>query len=243
MTSESNQHSESIKAQELSPETLTGIVDTLTRYYNVLSKDTTHGLNPELEKKARDERDEHMDQIATLQIMLEDFFDDPNSFEVRVQKVDRDDGSFGVKLKRQSDPPLSSENPQTQLSFHIQANRYVESIDEATHAAGIQTRNKGSDAALERRDAWGHHTNRITINTVHATVDPDTGRRTYRFQAGIQFKLADNALGISSSGIKFVGTHPHFSELITPQSVNPGNMQTFGNMIVTMAQQPRQTTQ
>lgn len=177
-------------------------------YEQILAEDGSYFKQEELSTGSRREQRDHRGQLVLLQGFLVQFAQNPASFEPRVQDVDLDKGTCTARLKRKQDGPYGEgeENSQTQLGFHTQNKPRAETEREAIVAESLKgvapeetLRRVHEQIALES----------VTINTVKVFRGP---RGTQIIpQAGIRIALyRGNVLGVS--GVKYVGTIPHFTE-------------------------------
>lgn len=178
-------------------------------YGTLLRKDSSEVEQQELSSGSRTELQEHIEQLETLRIVLQEYSVNPSDFSPTVNKVSRDDDSCTVRLKKVEDGLFGEgeENAQTQLSLFTKG-MTIEGWDETAKALALRGKDPHSTSEKIARE---QQTGIIQINTVKVFRDPDTDRVSLKPQAGIRLSISGNNVRIQ--GVKYVGSQPHVFDL------------------------------
>lgn len=211
------------------------LVDVLGSYCGILLEDTPGIEKGDLGEVAREQADQHLRELEVLQDLIEEYSENPNDFDIRYQKVDRDNGVFNAKLSRRNDPQFGDgeENAQVQLNLYMQMAQGSESFDDSTYAESV-----GADphTAMIKRDDL--HRGRVQVNTNRIYRDIQTGRTKVIPQAGIQVRVGKD--GITQEGVKYVGTQPHVVEVSLRGGFTAAQARTLQELTVNLATERRQ---
>lgn len=194
-------------------EALPQVID---NYQDLLRDEARAKQTDELGEKSKAELDEHLGELDTLRNFLKELSENPNAFEVRVQQISQDDGTFTAGLRRKADHPFGEgrENSQTQLRFYTRES--AETEGEAIRSESL--RGLRPEQVLRRITSRGWVGN-ITINTVSVYRGP-TGRTMIDPQAGVRALLKPGLVEVY--GLTYEGNTPHFTDqgdLVTPQGL------------------------
>lgn len=193
------------------------VFESIADYDRALREDGEELELRDLAPGAQQELRQHIEQLKDLQVLLGELVDNPAAFERVVNKVNRDEGSTTVRLRRRSDGPLrrGEQNSQTQLSFHVKATRHGETEDELLQSLSL--RGVSPESTLDRRDQIlanggslrGPVAQRITVNTIHVYRDEKSTRLAAR--SGVV--IGERHGGTFTAGLKFVGARAHYMPL------------------------------
>lgn len=202
-------------------ETLPQVIDD---YRDLLRDEARARQTDELGDKSKVELEEHLGELDTLQNLLKELSANQNRFEVRVQQISQDDGTFTAGLRRKADRPFGEgrENAQTQLRFYTRES--AETEGEAIR--GESLRGLRPERVLHRiaRRGW---VGNITVNTVSVYRNP-AGRTMIEPQAGVRILLKPRQVEVY--GLTYEGNTQHFTDqgdLVTPRGLG---IQEYGSL-------------
>lgn len=205
----------------------------IASYEHVLREDEAR-LKPtdELAESAKSELEEHLAEITTLKEFLTELAGNPKAFQIRVQQISQDDGTYTASLKRKDDPAFGEgrHHAQTQLRFYVQES--LEAEGEAIKADSL----KGMDPqeVLRRMGKRGWLGN-ITVNTV-LIYRGVTGRTMIEPHAGIRVLLRPDQIEVY--GLTYEGNTPHFTdqgELAPPPGLDIGGYGALAQYVKALA--------